>query len=179
MYRILTLNGGGVRGYLTLKTLAYIEKISGCKIHEMFDLIVGTSSGALIASMLHMPPEIIANYLKDSYKDRLFKPNWLSFGGLFDTKYSTKAKEELIDEIVGTRPNKHYDFAALAYDMKSNRPVIFNTLEDENTNKYLLTTQYSFSDAVKASSAAPLYWNPYKLDDMRLIDGASTGALCQ
>lgn len=176
MYRILALNGGGVRGYLTLKTLAYIEKISGCKIKDIFDLVVGTSSGALVGSMLHMPPETISNYLRTSYKDKLFKPNWLSFGGLLSTKYNTKTKEELIDEIVGSSNiDRGYDFAALSYDIKSNRPVIFNTIEYEDTSKYLLTTKYNFSDAVKASSAAPIYWDPYVLDEMILIDGAIVG----
>jgi len=80
MYRILSLNGGGIRGYLTLKVLEYIEAQSNCKISDMFDLIVGTSSGALIGSMLDMPAAYIANALVSSYKDRLFKPNWFSFG---------------------------------------------------------------------------------------------------
>jgi len=175
MYRILGLNGGGIRGYLTLRVLAYLEKVSGCKIADMFDLIVGTSSGALIASMMDLPAEYVANSLRDSYRDRLFKPNWLSFGGLLRTKYNTKSREKLIDNLVGNKTFRKYDFAAVSYDMRSARPVVFNTLEHENNSKYLLTTQYETCDAVKASSAAPMYWDPYELDNMLLVDGALVG----
>lgn len=172
MYKILTINGGGIRGYLTLKVLEEIEKRSNCKISDMFDLIVGTSSGALIGSLLDMPASYISKSLVGSYKDRLFRPNWFSFGGLFNTKYNTKCKEYLIDEIVGDKRFNNYDFAAVSYDMKSSRPVIFNTIEEDETDKYLLTTNFKTCDAIKASSAAPLYWNPFKLNNMLLLDGA-------
>eukprot|EP01051_Picozoa_sp_SAG22_P009925 SAG22_NODE_862_length_6808_cov_3.881204_4_plen_118_part_00 len=50
--RILALDGGGVRGLVTLTVLAQLEKIAGCKIADLFDLICGTSAGGLIAGAL-------------------------------------------------------------------------------------------------------------------------------
>ena len=49
--RILTLDGGGVRGIMELISLQYIEKELGgrLKIQSVFDLMVGTSTGGIIA----------------------------------------------------------------------------------------------------------------------------------
>ena len=41
-----------MRGVATLLMLEELEKITGTKTHQMFDLIVGTSTGAIIASLI-------------------------------------------------------------------------------------------------------------------------------
>ena len=57
-FKVLTLDGGGVKGYLTILILEKLEKALQRKfndnktIGERFDLIVGTSTGGIIASGL-------------------------------------------------------------------------------------------------------------------------------
>ena len=51
-FRILSLDGGGAKGFYTLGVLREIEGLIGCPIHERFDLIFGTSTGAIIAALL-------------------------------------------------------------------------------------------------------------------------------
>jgi len=51
-YKILSLDGGGAKGFYTLGVLDEIEKNMGKPIHKCFDLIFGTSTGAIIAAML-------------------------------------------------------------------------------------------------------------------------------
>jgi len=57
-FRILSLDGGGVRGYLTVMILENIEKQLNAKdgsdkpLGEYFDLIAGTSTGAIIGGLL-------------------------------------------------------------------------------------------------------------------------------
>jgi len=50
--RILCLDGGGCKGVIIIEILEYLEKISGRRIVELFDWIVATSAGAIIALAL-------------------------------------------------------------------------------------------------------------------------------
>ena len=50
--RILSLDGGGAKGFYTLGVLSEIEGMVKRPLHEQFDLIFGTSTGAIIAALL-------------------------------------------------------------------------------------------------------------------------------
>ncbi|XP_010665553.1 phospholipase A I isoform X2 [Beta vulgaris subsp. vulgaris] len=50
--RILTMDGGGMKGLATVKILRELEKGTGKQIHEMFDIICGTSTGGMLAVAL-------------------------------------------------------------------------------------------------------------------------------
>lgn len=65
LLRVLTLDGGGAKGFYTLGVLKEIEAMSGCRLHEKFDLVFGTSTGAIIATLItlgHSVDEIIDLY---------------------------------------------------------------------------------------------------------------------
>ncbi|XP_071506688.1 85/88 kDa calcium-independent phospholipase A2-like [Diadema antillarum] len=49
---VLCLDGGGIKGLVLIKLLAAIEKSSGRRITELFDWIVGTSTGGILAIAL-------------------------------------------------------------------------------------------------------------------------------
>lgn len=63
--RVLTLDGGGAKGFYTLGVLKEIEAMCGCLLHQKFDLVFGTSTGAIIASLIglgHSLDAILALY---------------------------------------------------------------------------------------------------------------------
>ena len=65
--RILSLDGGGAKGFYTLGVLKEIEAMLGQPLHERFDLIFGTSTGAIIAALLalgHSIDDILSLYKK-------------------------------------------------------------------------------------------------------------------
>jgi uncharacterized protein len=65
--RVLTLDGGGAKGFYTLGVLKEIEGLVKKPLHESFDLVFGTSTGAIIAALIAMGrsiDEIHALYCK-------------------------------------------------------------------------------------------------------------------
>jgi len=65
--RVLTLDGGGAKGFYTLGVLKEIEAMIGCPLHQKFDLVFGTSTGAIIASLIalgHTVDSIVELYRK-------------------------------------------------------------------------------------------------------------------
>ncbi len=51
-FRILSLDGGGAKGVYTLGVLKEVEAICNRPLCEVFDLIYGTSTGAIIAALI-------------------------------------------------------------------------------------------------------------------------------
>lgn len=63
--RILSLDGGGAKGFYSLGVLREVEAMLGEPIHKRFDLIFGTSTGSIIAALLALGrsvDEIHENY---------------------------------------------------------------------------------------------------------------------
>src|ERR1700719_2012009 len=50
--RLLTLDGGGAKGFYTLGVLKEIEALIGRPLYQRFDLVFGTSTGAIIAALV-------------------------------------------------------------------------------------------------------------------------------
>ncbi len=67
LLRVLTLDGGGAKGFYTLGVLKEIEAMIGCPLHQKFDLVFGTSTGAIIAALIaldHSVDSILELYRK-------------------------------------------------------------------------------------------------------------------
>lgn len=164
--RVLSLDGGGVRGIIEARVLMHIEKEVGKPISQIFDLIGGTSAGGMIATLLSMPnkdapltpqysAEDILNLLLTK-SDRLFTKNIFSFWGVFGTKYTPSGLESLLHEFY---KNFHLhdslvDTAVFAYDVNNNQLSTLSSWSNEN----ILTR-----DAVGATTAAPVYFPAYTI----------------
>ncbi|NOX50553.1 MAG: hypothetical protein GXP16_08460 [Gammaproteobacteria bacterium] len=103
IYRILTLDGGGLRGVITTAILKRIVSEPGCEAFlDNIDLVAGTSTGGLIALGIanKTPLEDIHNlYLQrgDNIFDDSFFDNIKDVGKLFGADYKTRGlKKELV-----------------------------------------------------------------------------------
>lgn len=67
--RILALDGGGAKGFYTLGVLKEIEAMLGCPLFRRFDLVFGTSTGAIIGSLIALGYEV--DQIHDLYKEHV------------------------------------------------------------------------------------------------------------
>ena len=56
--RILSLDGGGAKGFYTLGVLKELEAMIKCPLYKRFDLVFGTSTGAIIACLVALGYEV-------------------------------------------------------------------------------------------------------------------------
>lgn len=106
--RILSLSGGGIRGLVTLEVLKYLEEKTGKPISQLFDLVVGSSTGSLISSLLLYPdengqPKYTASQVSDLYAqhshmiiDQPWWYKWLTLNGLLGPQYMNAGKKKLL-----------------------------------------------------------------------------------
>ncbi|KAJ9063420.1 hypothetical protein DSO57_1000013 [Entomophthora muscae] len=201
-FRILAIDGGGVRGILPAAILRQLEVEAGKPISEMFDLIAGTSTGAILATMLALPeskgstkPKFSANDGVGLYLDRcpeIFHTTLLrrikTLSGLASAQYSGACKRKVLEEYMGdTRiSDLLVDIIVPSFDIREGRPYFFKSSKARRDPKcdYLLT------DVLDATSSAPTYFAPHKVEGYdapkefgyrSFVDGALTAnspALC-
>jgi hypothetical protein len=101
LFRILSLDGGGIRGIIAATILEYIEAEINAQqqaiapgsphipLHEYFDLIAGTSTGSILAAGIAAkkmsPRELVELYVKNG--DRIF-PYWGRLGYLSPQRFN-------------------------------------------------------------------------------------------
>lgn len=107
-YKVLSIDGGGIRGIIPSMILAEIEQRTGKRIHEMFDLIAGTSTGGIIALGLTMPSQQDSKQAKYYAKDlvELYKQEGSKI---------FKKNESFIEEWVEQRLREVLDFLHLPF----------------------------------------------------------------
>ena len=109
-FKILSIDGGGIRGMLPAKVLAAVEedlqkRHPGRKLYEEFDLICGTSTGAILAIAIALG--IPASELVKFYKDfaAIIFPKWFlkilptKSRAIFTSIYSNKALRNKLKEV--------------------------------------------------------------------------------
>jgi patatin-like phospholipase/acyl hydrolase len=95
-FRVLTLDGGGAKGFYTLGVLHEVEAMLGKPLYEAFDLIFGTSTGAIIGTLLAIgTPVIKIHELYRQHVPSVMRPK--------DKERRSAALKKLGDEILRTR----------------------------------------------------------------------------
>ncbi|HRE68180.1 MAG TPA: patatin-like phospholipase family protein [Cyclobacteriaceae bacterium] len=161
-FRILTLNGGGSKGVYTLGVLNELERLLGSPLHHHFDLIYGTSTGAIIASLLSLGKDI--KFIEKKYFELIpdIMGCWTKAG---KSKVLKNHAESLFE-------NKKFDSfltktGIVAMNYEYQRPLIFKSHVDA---AYGLKASFepgfglTIAEAVQASCAAYPVFNKVKLE---------------
>ena len=174
-YYILTLDGGGSLGVFTLGVLVEIERMLDKPLHETFDLVYGTSTGAVIASMLALGDDV-ENTICSRYFDTI--PNIMK-------KWSpwrrTKALEHHAKENFGDKTFDDFliNIGIVGTDIESNSPIIFKknvTQAHGSTASFRPGFGCTIADALVSSCAARPFFKSKKIStsvhgERNTIDG--------
>jgi len=186
--RILALDGGGIRGVFTLQILAKIEELFRAEqknpnlvLGDVFDLIAGTSTGAIVATFLKwgLPVRKIEQlyiqqspimFAKSRWRDKLkykFSPE--AIAQFFRTQF---AEEDGTSALLGTQKLRQVLLVVTrngktggAWPVTNNPKAIFNDRSRDDCNLNLPLWQL-----LRASTAAPTFFPP---EEIKLGKGPS------
>jgi hypothetical protein len=198
--RILSIDGGGVRGMIPAVVIAALERAAGKPVAELFDIVAGTSTGGIIATGLTHPTKPLSGQdVVQFYRDNapsIFYRGWgralTSLFSLADEKYPAGPLNAILKDRFGTDvwlsqlPGNGADGPELlitAYDLHDRAPALFKSwrargerwdcdadCEDKNDKDFRLW------EIARATSAAPTYFEPVRIQarsgrKRELIDG--------
>jgi predicted acylesterase/phospholipase RssA len=184
-FRVLTIDGGGIRGVIPATVLVDLERrLAPHRLATVFDLIVGVSTGGIIALGLTVPdgehPRHPAERLLEFYRSDgetifprggpglLTRTAWLREG----TRYSVTGLEEALHRCLGDTALT----AALtgvvvtSYDLAYGEPVVLASRPELGD-----VSDVTMVVAARATSAAPMFFKPQIIRDgdreRMLVDG--------
>lgn len=189
-YRILALSGGGVRGLVTAVWLNRLEQKLGTPIGQSFDLIAGTSAGALTACALAsgMSTGAIVDLYRDRSQEifplppaRLWSRILRFFTQGFDApRYDAKGLESFLRSVFGDRRFGELQVPTLitSYNLANREALVFKTMrtsDDPANDTYTKYNHIPIWEICKASASAPVYFPAHvtEIEGRRvpLIDG--------
>lgn len=190
--RILSIDGGGIRGIIVMELLRKLEKMTNRKIFELFDLVCGVSTGAILVCALAAGKNLTLDEAINLYKKisiRMFhKPSTLDKLTAASRLVSTHAYYDV--DLWESLIKKHVGYQRIIDTSKLlNVPkfcCVSTTICDEHIDAHVFRN-YSFPlnaqsvyagshsarlwEVVRASSAAPAYFGDFQLEGQLHQDG--------
>ena len=163
-FRILALDGGGVRGAFTASVLAELEKRTGTQCAERFDLITGTSTGGLLAIALAMgrPAERLCElYRQDGKVIFPLAGRMRRFVGVLRqlgrSKYDQKPLRAALTSVLENQQlgDARTRLVIPAYDLTNGRIFIFKT---RHLDRFQFDVDIPAVEIAMCTSAAPTYF---------------------
>lgn len=172
-FKILSIDGGGIRGIIPAVILGEIERTTGKPISSLFDLIAGTSTGGILALGLAKPkldglPEFSAQELVSLYESegskifyRSLLHRILSLERLSNAKYQTKGLEEVLNKYFGETMLSEAltDVVVPSYDIEKRLPIYFTSYFARERPGF----DHKMRFVAQSTSSAPTYFKPFKL----------------
>ncbi|MES2863005.1 MAG: CBASS cGAMP-activated phospholipase [Bacteroidota bacterium] len=194
VFKILSIDGGGIKGLYSASVLSKIEEKTGKKISDNFQMICGTSTGGIIALGLAKgltADELVNFYINkgpkifSTFKYRLIEKlnRKLLFIKqlLIRSKFSNKELEKALIEVFGD--SKLSDLKTLlcipSFNLSTGKPRVFKN--SSNTTPFFRDGNLKIVDVALSTSAAPTYFPVHSIDEDLYVDGgvwANNPALC-
>ena len=164
-FRILALDGGGIKGTFSAAVLAALEDATQCRCADHFDLIAGTSTGGIIALglALGMTAQEIASFYEE-HGPAIFPSSSLAsrstgiFRQLFlGPKHSHATLREKLSLVLGDRTfgDSKVRLVIPTYDAINGRNFVLKTAHHP---RFVFDVSAPAVDVALATSAAPTYF---------------------
>jgi len=174
LLRVLTLDGGGAKGFYSLGVLKEIEAMIGCPLHQKFDLVFGTSTGAIIASLIALGHSV------DSILE-LYRKHVPAVMSQKTASARSAALKQLANEVFGdaTFGDVKTGIGIVTAKWLTERPMIFKgsiAQAHGRVSTFVPGFGVSIADAVRASCSAYPFFERTTVktsmgEDIELIDG--------
>ncbi|MBD2345412.1 patatin-like phospholipase family protein [Anabaena subtropica] len=181
-FKILSLDGGGIRGIITARILQEVERQiqqqQGKSLHEYFDLIVGTSTGSILTAGIAAKKnshELVQLYREQGQqifplerKERYKKiPGCLQpiIEAFSPPKYSHQGLTNVLKNVLGDRRIKDIEspiILILAYDTLYRNTTFFTNCHPDLGDRWY--DECYLWEICTASASAPTFFPPYKLE---------------
>lgn len=174
-FKILCLDGGGMRGIISARILQEVEREiqerKGLALHEYFDMIAGTSTGSILTAGI--ATQKTTQELIDIYQTEgkiIFPPSSLApflqkiSDLLRNSKYTHEGLIQVLKSHLGSRQIsqvKHPIILILAYDLLYRNTTFFTNFHPDQGAKWY--DDIPLWEICVSSSAAPTYFPPYQL----------------
>jgi calcium-independent phospholipase A2-gamma len=185
--RLLSIDGGGTKGLVILEVLRHLEKTTERPIHQLFDLICGVSTGAILATLLgtlHLSIDECERIYKET-SAHMFEANIFSGTSrlllrhaYYDTeKWESILKQMFTDKaLIETSQSPDCPKVVIISALMNTprlQPFAFRNynLPDKSLDYYESSCQYRVWEAIRASAAAPGYFEEFILDGFVHQDG--------
>ena len=172
--KLLSIDGGGMKGIIPLAMLAYLEEASGKPTYEIFDMVSGTSTGAIITAGLasgYSAKQILQKgyreILPDLFGISTFRKALNFVFSRFNHIYDNKEFIEGLSPLTGglrMSEVEHIDILITVKDVRTSN-TYFITSAGKGADMF---KDWPLAGAVAGSTAAPIYFPPI---DGNLIDG--------
>lgn len=194
-FKILSIDGGGIKGLYSASILARLEEKASVKSGDCFDMICGTSTGGLIALGLAngmTADDLVKLYLNrgkeifptsENRQLRWFQRKVVQFATqtFFGGKFSSKRLKNILESTFGETTLGQLQNLVLipSFNLTSGMPRMFKFPHKEGD--FFMDKNIKLVDAALATSAAPTYFPIHSIDDTLFIDGgvwANNPSLC-
>lgn len=180
-FKILSIDGGGIKGLYSSTILEHLEKKFGGSCSDYFDMLCGTSTGGLLALGLSqkIPAAELSKIYSEQGKNIFPKQGWLK-GIVKQTfwrgKYKDDALRLVLQNVFGNRliGESNNLLCIPSYSLTDARPWIFKYDYKEGALELKRDNKVRYVDVALATSAAPTFLPIAEIqayDDKQFIDG--------
>lgn len=179
-FKILCIDGGGIKGLYSAQLLAKFEEIFNVKVSDCFDMLCGTSTGGIIAlaASLKIPMlDVVTFYEQDGpaifnekskkrpHGNNILIVKQVAFGG----KYSVAPLRQALKNVFGSRKiGESNNFICIpSYNVNTAIPRVFK----KNYANFTEDDRKSYVDVALATAAAPTYFPMIEIEEDQFVDG--------